>query len=54
LGGNVRKGEHGELVVYANTISRSGTHDKGEEVERQIPFLKGYTCTGYSGTPTPC
>jgi antirestriction protein ArdC len=43
LGGTVRKGEKGELVVYANTITRSGTDDKGEEVERHIPFLKGYT-----------
>jgi antirestriction protein ArdC len=43
LGGNVRKGEKGELVVYANSITRAGTNDKGEEVEREIPFLKGYT-----------
>ena len=43
LGGNVRKGEHGELVVYANRITRTETDDKGEETEREIPFLKGYT-----------
>ena len=43
LGGNVRKGEHGELVVYANRITRTETDDKGEEIEREIPFLKGYT-----------
>ena len=43
LGGNVRKGEHGELVVYADRIIRTGTDDKGEESERTIPFLKGYT-----------
>lgn len=43
LGGAVRKGEHGELVVYANTITRTETDDKGEETEREIPFLKGYT-----------
>jgi antirestriction protein ArdC len=43
LGGNVRKGETGELVVYADRISRTETNDKGEELEREIPFLKGYT-----------
>jgi antirestriction protein ArdC len=43
LGGNVRKGEHGELVVYANRITRTETGDNGEETEREIPFLKGYT-----------
>jgi len=43
LGGAVRKGERGELVVYANSITRTETDDKGEETERNIPFLKGYT-----------
>jgi antirestriction protein ArdC len=43
LGGCVRKGEKGELVVYADRIVRAETNDKGEDVERQIPFLKGYT-----------
>jgi antirestriction protein ArdC len=43
LGGCVRKGEKGELVVYADRIIRAETNDKGEDVERQIPFLKGYT-----------
>ena len=43
LGGNVRKGETGELVVYANSITKTETDDKGEETEREIPFLKGYT-----------
>jgi antirestriction protein ArdC len=43
LGGNVRKGETGELVVFAGSITRSDTDDKGEETEREIPFLKGYT-----------
>ena len=43
LGGNVKKGETGELVVYANIITRTETNDKGEEAEREIPFLKGYT-----------
>ncbi|WP_149535762.1 ArdC family protein [Siccirubricoccus phaeus] len=43
LGGHVRKGETGELVVYANTITRTETKDDGTEAEREIPFLKGYT-----------
>lgn len=44
LGGQVRKGEKGSLVVYANTITRSETDEtNGEEVERAIPFMKGYT-----------
>ena len=43
LGGNVRKGETGELVVYANSITKTETDPKGEEIEREIPFLKGYT-----------
>jgi hypothetical protein len=43
LGGNVKKGEHGELVVYANRITRTETNEAGEETEREIPVLKGYT-----------
>lgn len=43
LGGHIRKGEHGSLVVYANTFTKTETNDKGEDTERDIPFLKGYT-----------
>ncbi len=43
LGGNVRKGEKGTLVVYAKAIERKETDDEGEEVERRIPFMKGYS-----------
>ena len=43
LGGHVRKGETGELVVYADRITRTKTNEKGEETDREIPFLKGYT-----------
>lgn len=43
LGANVRKGEKGSLVVYANAVVRTETTDDGHEVEREIPFLKGYT-----------
>ena len=44
IGGQVRKGETGELVVYASTITRTETdQDTGEESEEQVPFMKGYT-----------
>jgi antirestriction protein ArdC len=44
LGAHVKKGEKGSLVVYANTYSRTETDEAtGEDVERQIPFMKGYT-----------
>jgi hypothetical protein len=40
----VRKGEHGSLVVYADKIIRTETDQAtGEEAERAIPFMKGYT-----------
>jgi antirestriction protein ArdC len=44
LGAHVRKGEKGELVVYANTITRT-EHDEetGEDAEQTIAFMKGYT-----------
>lgn len=43
LGGHVRKGERGSLVVYANRITKTETNDAGEDTEREIPFMKGYT-----------
>jgi antirestriction protein ArdC len=44
LGGHVRKGEKGSLVVYASSFTRTETNDAtGEESERDIPFMKGYT-----------
>lgn len=43
LGGHVRKGEQGSLVVYANTITRTEEGADGAEIEHQIPFMKGYT-----------
>lgn len=40
----VRKGEKGSLVVYASKITRTEIDgDSGGEVERDIPFMKGYT-----------
>jgi antirestriction protein ArdC len=44
LGGAVRKGERGSQVVFASKVTRSETDaETGEESERDIPFLKGYT-----------
>ena len=44
LNARVRKGEKGTLVVYANAISRSEQDEEtGEDFERRIPYLKGYT-----------
>jgi antirestriction protein ArdC len=56
LKGQVRKGERGSLVVYADKFKRTETNDKGEEVENEIPFLKGYTvfnCDQIEGLPAP-
>jgi antirestriction protein ArdC len=53
-GGQVRKGEHGSLVVYADRIRKTDTDDNGEEIEREIPFLRGYTvfnCAQIDGLP---
>lgn len=43
LGAHVRKGEHGALVVYASTLTKTEASESGEEIEREIPFMKGYT-----------
>jgi antirestriction protein ArdC len=43
LGGQVRKGEHGALVVYADHFTKTETGDDGEECEREVAFMKGYT-----------
>ena len=43
LKAHVRKGEKGSLVVYANTITKTQANDEGEETDREIRFLKGYT-----------
>jgi antirestriction protein ArdC len=44
LDAHVRKGEKGSLVVYADRITRKETDEKtGDEIDREIPFLKGYT-----------
>ena len=43
LGGQVRKGEHGSMVVYANTAIKKEKNDLGEDVTRSFHFLKSYT-----------
>ncbi len=44
LGAHVRKGEKGSLVVYANSLTRTETDEAtGEDTEREIHFMKGYT-----------
>ncbi|HYD29234.1 MAG TPA: ArdC family protein, partial [Azospirillaceae bacterium] len=47
-GGQVRRGEHGTLVVYAGTVTRPDADADGAE-EREIHFLKGYTV--FNGAP---
>lgn len=43
LGAHIRKGERGSLVVYAGALHRAETDESsGEEIEREIPYLKGY------------
>jgi antirestriction protein ArdC len=54
LGAQVRKGEHGSLVVYADRIKKTETGDNGIDVDREIPFMKGYTvfnCEQIDGLP---
>jgi antirestriction protein ArdC len=44
MGGQVRKGQHGSLVVYADRFTKTeGQDESGQDVEREIPFMKGYT-----------
>ncbi len=44
LDAHIRKGEKGSLVVYEDSITRKETDEKtGDEIDREIPFLKGCT-----------
>ncbi|CAN7771886.1 zincin-like metallopeptidase domain-containing protein [Pseudorhodoferax sp. LjRoot39] len=43
FGGQVRKGESGSSVVYADRYTKTETNAQGEEAERAIAFMKGYT-----------
>jgi antirestriction protein ArdC len=49
MGAQVRKGEHGSLVVYADHFIKTETNGEGQDVEREIPFMKGYTV--FNGAP---
>lgn len=42
-GACVRKGEKAVTIVYANRISRTEQDGDGQDIERQIPFLKAYS-----------
>jgi len=41
LGGQVRKGERGTLIVKYGTITKKG--EAAEDEDREIPYVKGYT-----------
>ena len=43
LGGAVRKGETGSMVVFASRFTKIETDAAGDEVDREIPFLKAYS-----------
>ena len=43
LGGVVRKGEGGSMVVFASRFTRTETNASGGEFDREIPFLKAYS-----------
>ena len=54
IGAQVRKGETGATVVYASRFTKTETDAQGEELERDIPFLKTYTvfnCDQIDGLP---
>ena len=42
LGGQVRKAEKSELVVYANTFTKESIDSAGEQTGEEIRFMKGY------------
>jgi antirestriction protein ArdC len=43
LGGQVRRGEKGSLVVYASSFTRREAGNGGEECVVEVPFLKSYS-----------
>lgn len=54
LGSHVRKGEKGTPVVFASVFKKTEAGDNGEDVEREIPFLKEYyvfNCEQIEGLP---
>lgn len=43
LGGHVREGEHGTMVVYGDSFKTTEQDDEGEDIERRIRFMRAYT-----------
>jgi antirestriction protein ArdC len=43
LGAHVRKGETSSTVIYASRFTKTETDARGDEVERDIPFLRAYS-----------
>jgi len=43
LGGAVRKGETGSMVVFASRFKKTETDAAGDMIDREVPFLKSYT-----------
>jgi antirestriction protein ArdC len=55
LNAHVKKGEKGSLVVYADTIKRTELDIHGDETDREIHFMKGYSvfnCEQIEGLPS--
>ncbi|GAA4161877.1 ArdC family protein [Shinella granuli] len=42
LGAHVRKGETSSTVIYASRFTKTETDARGDEIERDIPFLRTY------------
>lgn len=54
LGAQIRKGETGATVVYASRFTKTEKDARGDDVERDIPFLKTYSvfnCDQVEGLP---
>lgn len=43
LGGNVRKGETGTPIFYANAVDKTEETTTGDERTRRVPFMKAFT-----------
>lgn len=42
VGAHVRKGEASATVIYASRFTRTETDARGDEIKKDIPFLKAY------------
>ena len=49
VGGQVRQGEQGTAVAYADKLRKTETAEGGEEMEREIFFMKQYSV--FNGAP---